>query len=390
MVDNDDISLDGFVIYSVPVGTLSSLTLDGVAGNRILLTVDSSAAYPFPSGGITFHGGGQSGDKLVTKGVPAGGSYSTITSTYTSGVPVFAGSIVFVGSQTDTLNYDGVQAGVDISGSTATNLVFQLPPAGSSAFLEDDGTPNNNFAQLRSGNNTFATTRFGTVSGTATIKPGNAADTLTVNDLSFRDFLANLAIGAAGSEFSSVTFAGTLTLAGGKSVSANATGTISLPNSTSNIVSNTTGGAVTLTTARNISLSSGSRISTFGGPITLSANQQAMPTSGNFVGVDINGGEIEAPNSVLIIKGRGGDDSSGSQHGVRLRSNAIVSGGHSGLQITGVAGGSGTSSNNIGVFIDGASGGIASAAHWRRRSRRGWFRRVQLWSFARRRVYRGN
>jgi uncharacterized protein (DUF2345 family) len=45
--------------------------------------------------------------------------------------------------------------------------------------------------------------------------------------------------------------------------------------------------AVSLTAGRNIALASGSSITTVDGGITLQANQQATPTSGSFVGIDV-------------------------------------------------------------------------------------------------------
>jgi autotransporter-associated beta strand protein len=355
---NVDVTLNGTVIWSPVFASLTSLSINGLAGADTL-TVDSSAGDPFPSGGIVFHGGGQSGDKLITTGVPGGGSYTTITNNYTSTGPGHSGNIVFVGSQTDTLNYDGL-APIDISGSTAANLVFNLPAIIASlnnAFLEDDGTTGNGKAQLRSGNGAFETTVFKNPSGSVTINPGSNLDTITINALQSTDFNAGLTIGAAGSEFSTVTFAGALTLAANKSLSANALGTISLPNIGSDLAVSGSG-AVSLTTARNISLGNDSSISSVDGAITLSANQQAVPTSGTFVGVDINNTSIlpsiQATGSGLItIAGKAGDAAGNSQYGVHVEGD--IKGGTAGVQITGFGGGSGNSPSGIGVFVEGST-----------------------------------
>ena len=98
-----------------------------------------------------------------------------------------------------------------MTGSTVTNLVFNLPAGPSTAFLEDDGTSGNGISQIRSGNGTFETTTFANPSGSLTINRGNAGDTLTVNALP--DFTAGLTIGSAGGEFSTVTFAGAVKVA---------------------------------------------------------------------------------------------------------------------------------------------------------------------------------
>src|SRR5439155_23069339 len=129
------------------------------------------------------------------------GSYTTITNDYTSTGPGHSCNIVFVGSQPDTLMYDGL-APIDVTGSTATNLVFNLPANASTAFLEDEGVTGNNIAQLRSSNGTFETAVFTNPSGAVTINRGNTADTLTLNNLLGNDFNAGLIIGSAASEFS--------------------------------------------------------------------------------------------------------------------------------------------------------------------------------------------
>ncbi|MBW8884646.1 MAG: hypothetical protein JF612_07685, partial [Planctomycetia bacterium] len=357
--NNVDITLNGTVIWSPLFSSLTSLTINGLAGADTL-TVDSSAGDPFPSGGIVFHGGNNSGDKVIT----TGGTYTTITNNYTSTGPGHSGNIVFAGSQTDTLTYDGL-APIDISGSPATNLVFNLPGSTSTAFLENDGSNGNSIAQLRSSNGTFETTAFRNPSGILTIKPGTANDTLTVNTLLGTDFNAGLAIGAAGSEFGAVTFAGGLTLAANNSLAVNALGAISLPNQGSDLAVSGTG-AVSFTTARNISLGDGSSIKSVDGPITLSANQQATATSGTFAGVDINNTSI-APsiqatgNGLITISGRGGDGTSSNQYGVYVTGD--VKGGTAGVRITGVGGGSGgTSLTNNGVFVFGTVNVSATGA----------------------------
>src|SRR5262245_13303276 len=117
---------------------------------------------------------------------------------------------------------------------TAADIVYTLPAAAGIVFLEDDGISGNGLLQLRSYNGTFDTTVFANPTGSLTINPGNGGGSLKVNDLS-ADFNAGLTIGAAGSEFSSVLFAGRLTLAANKSLSANAINAISLQNSSAKL-----------------------------------------------------------------------------------------------------------------------------------------------------------
>ena len=58
-----------------------------------------------------------------------------------------------------------------------------------------------------------------------------------------------------------------------------ASGTVSLPNATSDLTTTGTG-QIVITTARNMVFGSGSTINTQNGALTLNANQQASPTSG--------------------------------------------------------------------------------------------------------------
>jgi hypothetical protein len=342
-----NVTLNGNLIWSPLFSTLTSLTINGLAGADVL-TVDSSAGDPFPSGGITFHGGGQSGDKLITTGVPGGGSYSAASSDYSF---VGSGILRFFGNQTDVLIYDGLSSSIDITGSTATNLIFGLPSTPSLAVLEDEGTVGNNIAQLRSGNGAFLTTLFTNPSGGASFIPISSSETFTVNSLPSSDFSGGLTLGSSGNPFVSVTFAGGLTLAANRSISANASGTISLPNASSDLALSASG-AVTLTTAQNISLSSGSSITSVNGTITLSANQQATPTSGNFIGIDVNGATVQATGAgAVTVKGKGGNDSTGSQYGVRVLSSGKISGGTAGLLTVQGTGGASSGNTNRGVYV---------------------------------------
>src|SRR5262249_22686314 len=157
------------------------------------------------------------------------------------------GTIVFAGTPNDTLTYNGVQSTIDISGSTAANLVFNLPTivAGTNnAFLEDDGVSGNNIAQLRSGNSTFPTTLFTNPTAAATISPGNSGDTLTVNNLLNTDFNPSLTIGSSANPFSTAEFLGGLTLGSGKNLSAFAS---ALSEFTTGAVSVSGSGAISLT-----------------------------------------------------------------------------------------------------------------------------------------------
>ena len=120
-----------------------------------------------------------------------------------------------------------------VNTGTAADLIFTLPASASTAVLEDDGIPGNGVSQLRSANGTFDTTLVANPTGSLTINPGNAADTITINALP--DFTASIALGASASPLSSIVFAGVMTLAADKNLTANSTGAINLTTATSDI-----------------------------------------------------------------------------------------------------------------------------------------------------------
>src|SRR5215470_7117534 len=151
---------------------------------------------------------------------------------------------------------------------------------------------------------------------------GNGSATLTVTDAGLSAFNAvNL---TDSNTSSAVTFADS---------GANAYGdafTVTLDNSpgvvTFSGASRFDANDLTVTTARNILVTSGAVVQTSTGDLTFSANQQATPTAGNFVGVD---------------------DATGSQFGVYLRNAGTVQGGTGAVTITGTGG------HSSGAFNDG-------------------------------------
>jgi hypothetical protein len=276
-----------------------------------------------------------------------------------------------------------------INTGTAADVVFTLPASASTVIFANN--------TLTSTNGTFDATSFSNPTGSLTINRGNAADTITINALP--NFHASLTIGSDAAPLSTITFAGAMTLAADKSLAATATGTISLPNTTSDIATSGAG-TISLTTARDIQLSSGSSITTVNGSLTLSANQQLSATSGNFVGIDVNAATIQATGSgVITVQGKGGDSNNGFQHGVQVRTGGKISGGTadalsvqgtggkstgdvnagvsvtdvgstittsgSNVKISGLGGGAGTSSASIGVLV--VSSGYVTAGGTQRR-----------------------
>ncbi len=139
-----------------------------------------------------------------------------------------------------------------------------------------------------------------------------------------------------------------VTMAVNKNLTANSTSTtagINLATTNSDITTSGTG-AVSLTTTRNISLSSGSSVTTVEGGITLDANQQTTATTGNFTGVDVLGGTVQSTGSGSVtVRGRSGDTGS---RGVFLNASGDIIGGTSGLvTVQGVTVGTGSNRNAV-------------------------------------------
>ena len=133
----------------------------------------------------------------------------------------------------------------------------------------------------------------------------------------------------------------------------------------------TVGAAITAPTTGTVSLTSTSGIlvnagiTTTNGNLTLSANQQSTPTSGNFIAVNISGAKVQSTGTgVVSVSGRGGDDGSGSQIGVSISgAGATITSGGGNVMVSGQGGGSGSGGSNYGVSVQtsisaGASGNV--------------------------------
>lgn len=120
-------------------------------------------------------------------------------------------------------------------------------------------------------------------------------------------------------------------------------------------------GTITLRCSRNIVMNSGARLDSTTGTITVEANQQAIPTPGNFSGLRMDNAIIKATTGLVTVRARGGNDPSGSQLGIdAVNAAQILSDRHT------IINGSGGGSNgwvNRGVTLVGQntrfqSGGI--------------------------------
>jgi hypothetical protein len=185
-----------------------------------------------------------------------------------------------------------------------------------------------------------------------TVNSGAGADTLA--------FSSDLSLpGDATLTSDAVTFNNSISIATGKTLSVNAGATIGLPNTGSDLTASGTG-VISLTTKQDIKFASGSSVTTVNGNLTLSANA-AGTTTGNFVGVDVNAGVVQATGTgLVVITGKGGNDAGGFQYGVEVRNGGSILGGTSGLSEIRGTGGNTSGHGNRGVLVTGSSSRINS------------------------------
>ena len=111
-------------------------------------------------------------------------------------------------------------------------------------------------------------------------------------------------------------------------------------------------GGINLTATQNIVVNSGALIKTSDGSLTLSANQQVTPASGNFIGVSVLGATVQSTGTgVVTVSGRGGDSGS-EQIGVEVASGGVISGGTTGTNTITGTGGDSSGGSNHGVIVN--------------------------------------
>lgn len=163
--------LSGTVLDSQPLASVTSYTINGSDENDTLVIEDLITL----AGGVFFNGGlpiGPPGDAIVVTGAAT----STMV-TYTNSTD---GVITLTsGVNSMTVHFTGVDP-IDMTGSTPSSLVFNLP-GGTDAILEDDATAVNSTSQLRDQQAGFETTLFAHPTAALTINGGATPDNLTVN-----------------------------------------------------------------------------------------------------------------------------------------------------------------------------------------------------------------
>jgi autotransporter-associated beta strand protein len=288
---------------AIPLSSIAGiLTIDTEAGSDTL-TVDLSGGNPIPTGGISYAGGdsatGIGGTLVIT-----GGSQGTVTYDYTNAND---GSIVM--SSYGTIAYTALETVANIGG--AADVVLNLPAGGVGAQLADDGITHNGLSRLRSNNGTFVETTFANPTRSLTIHRGHTSDFLGVGFLP--DFNASLTLGSASSPFADIRFNGAIVLASSKSLSADATRTISM--SPSSVLTVSGVGAISLA-ADSISLDKDSRITAGdAGAITLVGDRMNLfvETFAPAAGINAGAGTVALrPHNPAVAIDLGGADDVGT------------------------------------------------------------------------------
>ena len=119
-------------------------------------------------------------------------------------------------------------------------------------------------------------------------------------------------------------------------------------------------GAITLTTAKTISLVSGSSLKAVNGNITLSANQQATATTGTFAGVSVTGATVQTTGTgTITLQGTGGNSGTGN-YGIFLSGGTVASG--AALTMLGAAADGATPAVHFDSAATASSGGTAGVS----------------------------
>lgn len=197
------------------------------------------------------------------------------------------------------------------------------------------------------------------------VNTANGNDSITVN--AFATSIPDLTLsGGQGDDV--ITFNGDLTFGNNESLDVDLQNDDATPGtdqiifasgSDADIAIAGTGTAV-LKASQFITINSGCSLSTINGNMTIEANQQVTPSSGNFIGLNVTGGTLQVTGSgILTAKGKGGNTGT-NQHGISVNALGDIIGGTTGTTI--IEGRCGASSGNIhsGVLVTGSGASIST------------------------------
>ncbi len=333
---------------TVPVTSITGTT---VIVNSALGNDSLNAALAASLGKILDFNGGTGGSDSLTLG---GGSTTTVTHALNN---VSDGSVTLAGVIAGTINYTGLEPVTDLL--SATNRVFTFN-GGSETISLTDGNAGDGRMTIESNPN--RSVNFTSPSGSLTINAGTGADVVSLSSVDAA-FNASLTInGGTGND--TINLNTDMTFASGNNLDvdlqnddvAPGIDTISVfPNANLSLSGS---GAATLKASKNISLFSGSSITTVDGGITFSANSAGVATLDS--GIRLNGATIQATGTghVGLVGHGGGASTATHQHGVLVQGGGQVLSSGGNLTIVGYGGLGGIA--NRGVTVAGTGSRIAT------------------------------
>ncbi len=303
---------------STSVSLTSSITIDTESGNN-----GNAGAVSF-AGTVQLQPDGTKGRDLTINTATnfAGGTGGAVTlptiglnTTYLNDVSIdtraATNGVITVGGNITT-DDNGVA-----SGGTIT-LAGDVRLSGSRTFSTADADTNGGVIDLSNATVSATVANANLTLTTESTKAGGTGGAVTLNTFSNAggQLVNNLSIDTNGTTTTAgdITQNGTVTLAGSATYDGR---TISLPNTQSDLIvsgSNT----ISLTATKNVSLGAGASLQSVNGNITVSANQQATATTGDFTGILLTAASIAASGTGSIsLTGKGGTGAS-ENDGVRI------------------------------------------------------------------------
>ena len=329
-----------------------------LSGGNYTFTDTGGLTFGTPTGnGAGFVNGGLSNTITIPSAdvtsIAVGLSTGTNVFNFTGSDAAIAPIIVNTGStSSDQVN---ITAAVTERGTISLTTGGTITETGGGAILGNTGTLTTSSGTGTTLNNVNnAVSSFNATNSTSGNVSLTNSTTLTVAEIS-----------QAGSGAVTVANTGALTVSGavsgsgGGAISLTASGAVNLNAN----VSATGSGTIGVTASTNIAINGATTtVSTAGGNLTLSANQQTTVTTGNFVGINVNAATVQSATGKVLLQGAGGNNSGGDQYGVEIQGGGKVqtTGGTGTVTLQGTGGASSGGGNNYGVFVTGSGSVVTS------------------------------
>ncbi|HPM83053.1 MAG TPA: sialate O-acetylesterase, partial [Candidatus Anammoximicrobium sp.] len=331
------------VVDARPISAVTSVTITGEANQDDTLTVDFSGGNPIPAGELSYDGGAEGSDELVL----IGGVFHTVTFTCFN---AHDGRVALDpdgpgGTAASVISYTGLEPVTSSITSDVVELLYT--GAGETITVTDAGGGQTTVASTLG-----ETTTFENPTQRLEVAATNGTDVVNINSLA--SGYGSLVV--RGDDVTDVVnFNGPLTFAADHGLTVADVGTVNLPNTASDIAASGTG-AVSITAWKTIVLASESSITAVDGDITLSANQQEPPTTGEwYAGISLAGATVSTTGSGSICLAGRGPTLGQNNYGVAVRQGSMVSSGATGTVTVQGIGGAGTNHNHGVMVLDSGS-----------------------------------